>query len=349
MKSGGFSLILLVGASVSASNVGELDSAPDVSLLQASIEVQAEIGAHHQQGSPKFGSDWQNDLERIKAAGAIASEVYYENAGRPTVSVEHNGNTVVYTKAASWEQTVAGDSNTRDSFAIYKNDANRKCFLTIAGTDDVADVVDDIRVFNKISVCGIGGVAEGFGGEYLDFERDRPADFDATLVSNACAEVYITGHSLGGAVATILAACVQNTDIYPWKNKFMGVYTWGAPGTKENGGMTGPGGACLPGLRFYNVDESTMDPIPPLASVGGCKHPKMSSVQLQSHWCANPNNGWTCSYYTTHWHSCDSSDSQNDPGLELKAPNMGDHASSEYVRRLHSDLGGVRRRRRRWR
>jgi len=90
----------------------------------------------------------------------------------------------------------------------------------------------------------------------------------------------VAGHSLGGALAEIFAACMDHLgDKAPFKIK--AVYTIGAPGVAEQPLVNSQQASkCFNGARIFNEDRSTFDPVPYIAKVGGFVHPQLKAIQL---------------------------------------------------------------------
>jgi len=87
---------------------------------------------------------------------------------------------------------------------IYFSEDGSKCYVAIAGTDDIEDGWTDLRSANYAWIEDANGmktykVGKGFKRYYLDLQA---------TVKDACKDkiVYVTGHSLGAAAADIMHA-----------------------------------------------------------------------------------------------------------------------------------------------
>jgi hypothetical protein len=243
-----------------------------------------------------------------------------------------------WTKLVGITQQNADYPSTEDQFGIYrKNDGSKKCALAIAGTNEVDDIKDDLNVAVPVEKCGFN-VMPGFKNEVEDFldSSEYTNDFVPFLGSlEECNEVYVVGHSLGGAVASLIAGCAANDPDSYWP--LTGLYTIGAPGVSINGQISGPSGSCLPGKRFYNVDEYTYDPVPVIGRwreyVGGAalQHPKVAAVQLYEE-------GWLTVTRSKVEYECSSEHAKIEPNFPMAisspGPNPGDHSGSVYTSRL---------------
>merc|ERR1712187_670608 len=86
----------------------------------------------------------------------------------------------------------------------------------------------------------------------------------------------IAGYSLGGATASIIAACAANGYTgFP----VHGLYTFGAPAVSKDQ-LTGPGGDCLPGRRIYIDSYLGVDPVPWVLKIMHFAHPRVEAQNV---------------------------------------------------------------------
>lgn len=95
------------------------------------------------------------------------------------------------------------------------------------GTDELKDWLDNVRIFPTKGP--FGNVHSGFYNALLDvWKRKKMWDRIKELQYRGAGEVkrslWLTGHSLGGAMATLAAACLAKENI-----PLYGVYTFGQP------------------------------------------------------------------------------------------------------------------------
>lgn len=95
-------------------------------------------------------------------------------------------------------------------------------FVSIRGTDDSSDILANINFIPKKT--DMGWVHSGFFNAARDLENPI---FDAICkLGGQRLYTYICGHSLGGAIATIIAIKLKQMSF-----KIKGVFTFGAPRT----------------------------------------------------------------------------------------------------------------------
>lgn len=224
-----------------------------------------------------------------------------------------------------WTEADPTWPNSHDEFALYKQ--GPLCALAIAGTNDVPDVWDDLNVLTTQPICGME-VVSGFANEVTDFTTSEAYITEFQPMLQDCGQVYVTGHSLGGAVATVLAACASNGDV-TWN--LAGLYTIGAPGVSVNTQVAAADGGCLPGLRVFNFDANTYDPVPYIASIrpgGALLHPKVAAASFTSTW----SDGLARADY-----DCASNVASVVPNEKgWRALSIEDHKAGRYIERLIS-------------
>mmetsp|Transcript_13811 Transcript_13811/g.25336 ORF Transcript_13811/g.25336 Transcript_13811/m.25336 type:complete len:386 (+) Transcript_13811:70-1227(+) len=282
------------------------------SLLQVSVE--------HTKMAVAIGSSGTVDLPDI-AANASLSVIEDTNMSSPTVakpalaesetshtapwSLEqeyaHIAELIVspYTKfpdnvngwtyLAGYE--VPGNGFT-DGLKVHSKDG--VCVISFRGSDDPDDYVNSIKVsyLPAEEKCGSAFHA-GFWAELaLLIASDQwQLSVAPVLTGGQCNSIYSIGHSLGGALAQMFAACANSqalteiaaTAVTPMT--VSKVYTMGAPAMASIGrpltNAASPDG-CFEGARFYNLDSWTYDIVPVVAQPWGLAHGNLRPIQIFS-------------------------------------------------------------------
>eukprot|EP00927_Polykrikos_kofoidii_P041917 TRINITY_DN3579_c0_g1_i1.p1 TRINITY_DN3579_c0_g1~~TRINITY_DN3579_c0_g1_i1.p1 ORF type:complete len:275 (+),score=19.63 TRINITY_DN3579_c0_g1_i1:196-1020(+) len=181
-------------------------------------------------------------------------------------------------------------SEGNDQVGLYQRAST--CVVAFAGSNDWGDWVDNFNVLTTRK-CG------------LDFHRGLYKALEATvrrrgwlgivntLVGSTCGEIVLTGHSQGGGMASILAACAnQNGGLrasFPQFPAFTvdGLYTIGAPGiSKQRINNDQERNGCFSGMRVVNYDGASYDPVPYISHHFGFLHPplEVTRTKMKTAW-----------------------------------------------------------------
>eukprot|EP00929_Paragymnodinium_shiwhaense_P122297 TRINITY_DN94955_c0_g1_i1.p1 TRINITY_DN94955_c0_g1~~TRINITY_DN94955_c0_g1_i1.p1 ORF type:complete len:391 (+),score=80.81 TRINITY_DN94955_c0_g1_i1:83-1255(+) len=227
------------------------------------------------------------------------------------------------------------------NIGIYtrKLGGKRRCALAISGTDQW--VADSWYTNFNMSVgdfCGFKGVHDGYTERLGHFLNDEAGSFGKGPVfaeflaylndKRRCDEVILVGHSMGGAMATMMAACASRRK---WFN-VDSLYTFASPGvsTEERLYNEASENGCFKGLRVYSKDSMSGDIIPMLSSPGGYLHPKVHEFRLKKGWGDK---------YSVKKRDCQSKHSATQPHMMGRFGWIGSHMCTEYVRRLLKTYG----------
>lgn len=118
--------------------------------------------------------------------------------------------------------------------------------MAFRGTDQIADWLDNINVFTEAD--GAGKFHRGFLRSVDDIWHDMWAHY-LTLFRDKPRPLFLTGHSLGGAMASIVAARLTRQD-----QPFVSCYTFGQPRamTLETSELI----SVLAGKRMYRFQNN---------------------------------------------------------------------------------------------
>jgi len=215
-------------------------------------------------GSPK--------VTHVESMVNMASDVY---------GVHKKGYTPAY-DLGDWD-LVMHKREWGDNLAVYQN--GNQCTLAFTGSETlqhgsmVRDWVTNAWAFSK-SRCG----NEIHSGFYNEVWRSTVTwnwnnKMQPFLASDACSGgIYVVGHSLGGAAASVFTSCVNQDK--KWLSgkgfKVKEVYTIGAPAVSKKPLRQADG--CLKGLRIYNEDKNNYDLVPFLAQWAGMVHPNLKAM-----------------------------------------------------------------------
>mmetsp|Transcript_27411 Transcript_27411/g.63319 ORF Transcript_27411/g.63319 Transcript_27411/m.63319 type:complete len:391 (-) Transcript_27411:69-1241(-) len=178
-----------------------------------------------------------------------------------------------------------------DGLHVYGKDGT--CVVSFRGSDDPDDYASSIRATYEppVEKCG-SALHSGFWHEMVLLIQSPLWESSAIpAITGQCQTIYAVGHSLGGALAQIFAACANHQALSTVAVSAVTpltvakVYTFGAPAVSVAGrplaNAASPDG-CFDGARFYNVDSWTYDPVPPLAQSWGLVHANIRPIQMYS-------------------------------------------------------------------
>jgi len=103
-----------------------------------------------------------------------------------------------------WE----GDMVFQDNSSLYQDPVTQACALSFVGTHHITHWMVNMKFFQS-TFCGIPNVHKGFANQVRRVIRSKSWTADIKPALEACPSLYIVGHSLGGAQAQLVAACLQ--------------------------------------------------------------------------------------------------------------------------------------------
>jgi len=160
-----------------------------------------------------------------------------------------------------------------------------------------------------------------------------------------CHEMFTGGHAIGGALASIEAACANGagngaatipplfrggvTHSQGQIRRFMnvtGLYTFGAPAvSKVQLTNNLAEDSTFAGGRFYNEDKIYFDPVPFSGSALGLLHPMIAAIRLE---------GKTSGWINRREFDATSADARREPDY-LRTPLARDQEMGTYLERVH--------------
>lgn len=309
-----------------------IQSALKQTLQQNNAESAAAFGKHRQRTAappPPVTNSLAVSMARV------ADHVYTFNTWSATPEVD-------------WKLTKKWNHKSKlfkgsDRIGIYTK--GTQCAVAFAGTDDVSDWAYDLDI-RTVKGCGEYKFHRGFYTEFRNFvDGDTWKNEFAPFLQNNCSDIFVTGHSLGGAVATILATCA-NTVGDPLSQRLgftvSKLYTIGAPcvaKTQVKNGRSKSG--CFDGARFYVQDKGDFDPVPFVAckkTGGSFRHPRVKAVMLhqtKKAWLTKQSKRKAEDSLTDKQYSCTSSQASTaSHGGEVLMPSVGKHGTTEYISRI---------------
>jgi pimeloyl-ACP methyl ester carboxylesterase len=184
---------------------------------------------------------------------------------------------------------VAGKAG-EDLISLYKQRNRNNCALVFSGTNNIRDWTNNVDAFTTMAMCGHEEIHRGFATKMQGYFMSPTMKTIGKLVNLFCNRaVNVVGHSLGGSVASIAAACLNSNtksrDVVSIPGaeelgirnfRVKGLYTVGAPGFAKHNAMSEE---CIPGARMYNFGDR-MDAVPAAAAFLGYVHPKVMAIEL---------------------------------------------------------------------
>lgn len=139
--------------------------------------------------------------EEVSTMGWFANAVYSSQYGSSQESLAAAAGRM------GWSLVVRTQSD-GDFTHLFQLPSSLRCVLSFTGTQDLLNWFSNLDI-RLGSFCGLQGVHQGFANELR--RRTQAADWNAKMTPAlaACAEVDVVGHSLGGALASLFAACAS--------------------------------------------------------------------------------------------------------------------------------------------
>lgn len=251
------------------------------------------------------------DDSRLAQMAALAANVYFWG---PSAAG--------YKLVKQWDVLGKDGCDYSANFGLYRKVPKvgpAVCAISFAGTDDNIGWRTNFNVAPR-RWCGMNGVHHGFSSR-LDkfFQGNRSKEWISYIKGPQCGGgAFLTGHSLGGALASLAAACVAQKSIF----ELLGLYTFGSPGVSYSQ-VTQKDGECFKGARVYNTMGPAQDMFASSLYANGYRHPKLQVIVY---------NGFESNIGATV-HECTSRFAMFGPRMHELIPNRPMHSRELYVTR----------------
>lgn len=195
----------------------------------------------------------------VSALAALAAEDVYQDG--PTLA--DTSLTLLEKEKIQSVQTVTFQGvqapvNSNDTVALYQSTSlDATCFLAFSGSNDKGDWVSNVAFSNDGTFCGKTKYHRGFAEEITRILENQQLEKIAQHWTK-CDTLYVVGHSLGGALASMVAECINCDDdkchdqqqILAYPKKDARLITFGAPAY-----ATQASSLTLQGVRFWNTGD----------------------------------------------------------------------------------------------
>ncbi|KKY29691.1 putative feruloyl esterase a [Diaporthe ampelina] len=125
------------------------------------------------------------------------------------------------------------DKKTDTQVTLFRDDNAQEYILSFRGTSNVQDFLTDLDQ-TLVSCSAADGIsclgctcAQGYLGQYVSVQDDIVTTLTSSLASSPSYQLVVTGHSMGGALASLAAASLQG------QNFTLTAYTYGQPRTGD--------------------------------------------------------------------------------------------------------------------
>jgi len=124
------------------------------------------------------------------------------------ISYESNTSKVKTLLESPWG-LIASDVSGGDVCHLVQN-ADRECIITFSGSDDASDWGNNLDL-EATDFCNLNvQVHRGFSSELMTIVTSENYLANIKPKLSSCSKVTATGHSLGGSIAVLFAACANN-------------------------------------------------------------------------------------------------------------------------------------------
>jgi len=148
----------------------------------------------------------------------------------PAAAAEEVTNISTDWSLVGWAQNEGHLFRTKDSSCLVQNKDTLDCVLTFQGSEEPSDFVTDLWAFS-VEFCGFADsedydadgnkqpkngssfVHAGFRNQLMRIVDTEPFQTGLKPKLSKCNQVYVTGHSLGGAMAELFTGCAHRAPV----------------------------------------------------------------------------------------------------------------------------------------
>jgi len=158
-----------------------------------------DVGLHDKGGYMEMVARLDSSYWRLQEASAVGLANSYEN----------NLNTVRSTAQAQGWNLVGTSTSGEDVSHLFQDPSSLRCIISFEGSDSFNDFVADAEIL-RVRFCDLPQwIHTGFRKELMRMVEASSWQNNVRSKLGSCSSVDATGHSLGGATATLFTACVS--------------------------------------------------------------------------------------------------------------------------------------------
>lgn len=146
-----------------------------------------------------------------------------------SISYESNATIIEDTLQAAWVLVGTAVLSTRgsDIANLVQHRDTGNCMLTFSGSDDVADWTQTNAAVRPEAFCSLEGwYHNGFAAELMNMVQSDEYVANIKPRLSDCTKITVLGHSMGGALAALFAACANNEAVASADGQFMALKWW---------------------------------------------------------------------------------------------------------------------------
>lgn len=202
-------------------------------MISIKINSKSKIWDYDCDDNRQWAVKWPSTS--LHDSALYVSRVRASNLNAETIDVAVNGLAISYEPDAEVVSSILesgwkliGTSNDGEDHAHLIKNQQSECILTFEGTDSTegADWYSNLA-FWAVEFCNLNTkIHNGFRSELMRMMRQP--QYLETIKPNLsnCSKITVTGHSMGGALAAIFAACANNEAAASDDENFTAIKWW---------------------------------------------------------------------------------------------------------------------------